>query len=573
MAAKSEEFSVQINLPSRQVGGLLATHIADETSRPYVTNFDDGLTTVTLTSETAITTQKAEQEIALLIRQIQRDITVQTRLLHCTLVPLNEDLIRHVSDVESFYNVEITLTSQRYSAQDISRLIQSLQIGHPLLYTKNLENITISGVPNETHREDNLVFSASPEAQMGQPVWYHYQQGNRVQLSDIDALALEHFLQYGGSHVVVSGRQCVVDFKEMKIMSELGEVQSLERVPPLIGLPQRTVMVNIKGTESCIQGAIANLLHRLNGCLRTISIPYSPIPQDHQYISNFKQQILNYARQYCIICNFPGNEHVLAIKGYPSYLEVVLVDLQEQIKSLERDFKALASSPPPAASDSLSVNELALALPPVMEVVTHSNPPFWSPQSCNCSFYVVSQNSDEWTQIQQQMNATLKGFVMTNLERVQNITLWERYSLEARQMSARNKGHINEKYLYHGTSHTDPYSVAKSESGLDFRYSSRTRGLMWGNGVYFAVNASYSNSFSFKVAGKPGTRKMIVASVLTGYSCPFGTHKDPSLTKPPVRSGDELYDTVNGKTGGSLVYVVYDHFKSYPAYIVTYCSV
>lgn len=51
--------------------------------------------------------------------------------------------------------------------------------------------------------------------------------------------------------------------------------------------------------------------------------------------------------------------------------------------------------------------------------------------------------------------------------------------------------------LWHGTSGTDPSEVYKKD-GLNIAYSNDR--CIWGRGIYFAVNASYScPSYSFKV--------------------------------------------------------------------------
>ena len=55
-----------------------------------------------------------------------------------------------------------------------------------------------------------------------------------------------------------------------------------------------------------------------------------------------------------------------------------------------------------------------------------------------------------------------------------------------------------ERFLYHGTSKTDPLMIYQGEEGFDFRYS--TIG-MWGKAVYFAVDASYSNGYRYSVPG------------------------------------------------------------------------
>ena len=98
---------------------------------------------------------------------------------------------------------------------------------------------------------------------------------------------------------------------------------------------------------------------------------------------------------------------------------------------------------------------------------------------------------------------------------------------------------------------------------------------MWGRGNYFAVNASYSNGYAHNEAG--GVRQMLMANVLTGHS--YHCHSNRSLTQPPFREHQgtqdnstvtHRYDTVNGVTGGSKVYITYDNDKAYPAYLISY---
>ena len=97
---------------------------------------------------------------------------------------------------------------------------------------------------------------------------------------------------------------------------------------------------------------------------------------------------------------------------------------------------------------------------------------------------------------------------------------------------------------------------------------------MWGKGNYFAVNASYANSYAYSVHGT-NMRKLLVAFVLTGLS--YNCNPDGSLTMPPYRGEQDdptniarRYDTVNGVTGGTTVYITYDNTLAYPAYVITY---
>ena len=90
---------------------------------------------------------------------------------------------------------------------------------------------------------------------------------------------------------------------------------------------------------------------------------------------------------------------------------------------------------------------------------------------------------------------------------------------------------------------------------------------MWGFGLYFAEKASYSNSYSKKLAN--GQRTFMLTKLLSGEE----THimpNDNTLKFPPNKPNGERFDTVTGDTGGSKVYIVYENMRAYPEYLVTY---
>jgi len=91
---------------------------------------------------------------------------------------------------------------------------------------------------------------------------------------------------------------------------------------------------------------------------------------------------------------------------------------------------------------------------------------------------------------------------------------------------------------------------------------------MWGRANYFAVNSQYSNAYAFRVPGLE-VRQMFMASVIIGK--PAKLNPDRSLREPPLNSGTgKKYDSVQGNTGGSDVYMVYSNKKAYPSYLITY---
>lgn len=157
-----------------------------------------------------------------------------------------------------------------------------------------------------------------------------------------------------------------------------------------------------------------------------------------------------------------------------------------------------------------------------------------------------------------------------SIEKIQNHELWSKYSDRVQQIKNEPQD-CKEKLLFHGTRDTDPKDIYKGDSSFDVKFS---RDGMWGKGIYFAVNASYSNTYAHSVRGT-NMKKLLVAFVLTGLS--YHCKPDSNLTMPPYRSAQDdptdirrRYHSVNGVTGKSAVYITYDNNQAYPAYVITY---
>lgn len=249
------------------------------------------------------------------------------------------------------------------------------------------------------------------------------------------------------------------------------------------------------------------------------------------------------------------------------FVTAELVDKSLKLKGMPRYVERVALL---AEQEKISDREQRLQEGGEMECLL---PPSWDPQSSNLLLATVKEGSEEWNNEVSNIRKTLNGITIVKLERIQNKWLWERYSFAKKRMSKTNKDHVNEKHLYHGTRDTPPEKVFNSEKGFDFRYS---KAGLWGTGSYFAVNASYSDAFAYKTVHGVIRKQMFICKVLTGESY-AAERKDESLRQPPLKPAtsqgsfaEERYDSVKGYTNGSHVYIVYDHEKVYPAYLVTY---
>ena len=117
--------------------------------------------------------------------------------------------------------------------------------------------------------------------------------------------------------------------------------------------------------------------------------------------------------------------------------------------------------------------------------------------------------------------------------------------------------------LFHGTRAVDPSVIYTSEEGLD----SRLGGGRWGNGTYYAENASYSHAFAFNAPA--GTLQMFLCDVLVGDYVQLGAQ---ALVKPPAKPANQgaFFHSVKGNTGGSDIWITYEVSMSYPKYLIEY---
>ena len=195
-------------------------------------------------------------------------------------------------------------------------------------------------------------------------------------------------------------------------------------------------------------------------------------------------------------------------------------------------------------------------------------PAEWEPQTEDIELKSISEYTSEWSKVSQLFHATLSSAKIVKIERVQSKWLWEKYSQHSERMNRKNDGDINEKMLFHGTSDTPPSSIYQDEEGFDMRYSNAG---LWGIGIYFAVNASYSDKYAHSLPN--GMKQMFLAKVLTGNSKELPSRRD--LRLPPVKEKSLKgvvirYDTVKGHIKGSDVYITYLNDKAYPYYLITY---
>lgn len=92
--------------------------------------------------------------------------------------------------------------------------------------------------------------------------------------------------------------------------------------------------------------------------------------------------------------------------------------------------------------------------------------------------------------------------------------------------------------------------------------------IAYGEGVYFARDASLSASDTYSVPDSSGNKRMYLCKVLTGEFTLGGR----GMKIPPNKTAthDILYDCVVNNTTDPTIYIIFHDTQAYPAYMITF---
>ena len=462
--------------------------------------------------------EMAESIVRLHMQLLQSQIITESINLHCQFIPLLKDP-QVFQNIEQENGVEFSIKLPNDSTKSIVAFSSTIASAMSSSYPLTIESIS-----------DYLTSSRS-----GVVSWKFFDDDKKFTLmsatdsAEIEKLYQQYLLQSRGLiHHSLIPPSCSIgkwrytyDFDDMiQSNTTTQKERKIKRIP---ALDSSSLCLSCRGLEESIQVSIASLRKKLNGMVTMKT-----------FGSCSTEHIIELAQSFCIKVesSFPN----ILLFGDGDYLTKVFLVLAEKRASLQSV---------PLSSSSF--------------------PPEWEPQTKNTELKYVKVSSLEGTKVVSAIGKTMVDANIFKIERIQNKFLYEKYDLCKKRMHEKNNGQVNEKWLFHGSSSVSPEKIYESEHGFDFRHSGSSS--LWGKGAYFAVNASYScRSYAYR--SPLGYQQIFIAFVLTGDSIRMAS--DRTLVTPPSKddgSGD--YDSVNGITGSSQIYIVYDHDKCYPAYLIT----
>ncbi|XP_067657091.1 protein mono-ADP-ribosyltransferase PARP14-like [Haliotis asinina] len=193
-------------------------------------------------------------------------------------------------------------------------------------------------------------------------------------------------------------------------------------------------------------------------------------------------------------------------------------------------------------------------------------PSNWTQMTTESEMVPVNSTTQEYTDVKQRFLKTLRTTPnILKIERVQTKFLWQQYVAKKHQLDSQNPGHPNETVLWHGTAVDAIPSICKS--GFNRSYCGKNATAL-GDGVYFAVQASYSNSNTYSVPDIQGHKHMFQARVLTGMYC----QGIRGMRVPPPRDASRYihYDSVVDNVNQPGMYIIFNDTQAYPEYLITY---
>ncbi|XP_028446175.1 poly(ADP-ribose) polymerase family member 14-related sequence 1 isoform X1 [Perca flavescens] len=193
-------------------------------------------------------------------------------------------------------------------------------------------------------------------------------------------------------------------------------------------------------------------------------------------------------------------------------------------------------------------------------------PEFWDvmPANTSCLAVPIAAGVAEHTEVLNLFRATCQQNVV-KIERIQNPVLWKSLQIKKRDMEQRNNHQNNERRLFHGTCHTTVNHI--NEHGFNRSYAGKNAAC-YGNGTYFAVNASYSASNTYSKPNQTGEKCMYLCRVLTGDF----TAGQQNMIIPPAKGpvSVQKYDSVVDNVAKPTMFVIFHDSQAYPEYLITF---
>lgn len=167
----------------------------------------------------------------------------------------------------------------------------------------------------------------------------------------------------------------------------------------------------------------------------------------------------------------------------------------------------------------------------------------------------LSEEDKDYIMVKEKFYSSISNVNIKKIERIENKRLFVAYE---RYKNDLPNGKETEKMLWHGSSHECIDSIIRY--GFDWRLTKRAA---YGQGCYFAVNASYSDQDIYATPNSDGEKCMFLASVVSGKAC-SGNYNYTEFNIP-----SNIQSTTDNEKSPTI-FVTYNDDQMYPVFVVVY---
>ncbi|KAK1166015.1 protein mono-ADP-ribosyltransferase PARP14-like [Acipenser oxyrinchus oxyrinchus] len=197
-----------------------------------------------------------------------------------------------------------------------------------------------------------------------------------------------------------------------------------------------------------------------------------------------------------------------------------------------------------------------------------THPSHWDDMkgSKGCISVELQPTTKEYQEVEALFKKTCGKHTITTIQRIQNPFLWKNYQIKKQAFDDKNGKGNNEKQLFHGTACVTIKTI--NSNGFNRSFCGKNA-VAYGNGTYFAVNASYSASGTYSVPDPQGQKYMYLTRVLTGV---FTNGRTGMIVPPAKNAADptDLYDSVTDNSANPTIFVIFNDVQAYPEYLITF---
>ncbi|MGH0139675.1 UNVERIFIED_CONTAM: hypothetical protein FKN15_069913 [Acipenser sinensis] len=182
---------------------------------------------------------------------------------------------------------------------------------------------------------------------------------------------------------------------------------------------------------------------------------------------------------------------------------------------------------------------------------------------------VLAPNSEEFLKISKEFvkSCNPSNVEVVQIERIQHLKQWQSYAVRKQTLDRKYPKATNERILYHGTTKDICQRINKTGFNRSFCGRNATR---FGQGTYFAKEASYSCHNSYSNPDEKGHKYIYRARVITGKLCQgIRNLKEPTPVNPNDPNSD-LCDCAVDSEKTPFIFVIFCDDGAYPEYLITF---